>query len=409
MSSLPSVFNDLMMAQQPIFDANKKLFGYELLFRSSDEEMANVIDGEGATSQVLINLCIGITELEAQMCTPYFVNITRELLMSDAFFPIEPKLVYIEILEDQEITPDFVEAVARWYQAGYQFVLDDYHFDPSYTQLFPYIKMIKIDVLATDPEKYKSHIQVLQKKKITLLAEKVENLEMYECCKKLGFQLFQGYYLQRPNIIKGKRITSGVESALELISELQNDNISIDKVTQLISKNPTLSYQLLRVLNSPICGMTRKVTDLKEAVVYIGLSQIKKWAMLITISSSSQPPRELFRFLLIRAKCCEALGIQENSDNPDADFMAGMMSGIDLILQLEKKMVFDQINIDEEVINAIQHHQGPIGLRLKKACALEQSDWGYIGKLPSNEKLVLSRSYGEASLWADGTLKSIHM
>ena len=167
MSSLPASLNDLMMAQQPIFDSNKNLFGYELLFRSSCEDMANVIDGESATSQVLVNLCIGITELEAQMRTPYFVNITRELLMSDAFFPIEPKLVFIEILENQQITPDFVAAVARWHKVGYQFVLDDYHFDPSYAPLFPYIKMIKIDVLMTDPHQYKTHIQALSNKKIT--------------------------------------------------------------------------------------------------------------------------------------------------------------------------------------------------------------------------------------------------
>lgn len=408
MSSLPTSLNDLMMAQQPIFDANQKLFGYELLFRNHSEDMANVIDGEDATSQVLVNLCIGITELEAQMRTPYFVNITRELLMSDAFFPINPKLVYIEILEDQDISPDFVESVARWHAAGYRFVLDDYHFDPSYAPLFPYICMIKIDVLMTDPTQYKVHIQALRQRKITLIAEKVEDLDMYKRCKALGFHLFQGYYLQRPNLIKGKKISSGIESALELISEFQNTDISTDKVTQLISKNPTLSYQLLRVLNSPICGMSRKVTDLKEAVVYIGLNQIKKWAMLITITSSSEQPKEIFRFLLIRAKCCEALAIQERSANPDADFMAGMMSGIDLILQLEKELVFKQININEDVVQAIQNHQGPIGQRLKKACALEENNWDYIAGLASEEKLRLSRSYGEASLWADGTLKSIY-
>lgn len=154
--------------------------------------------------------------------------------------------------------------------------------------------------------------------------------------------------------------------------------------------------------------MPRKVTDLKEAVVFIGLSQIKKWAMLITISSSSKQSKEIFRFLLIRAKCCEALALLENSMNPDADFMAGMMSGIDLVLQLDKQMVFDQINISEEIVAAIQHHHGPTGIRLKKSCALETSNWDYIASLSSEEKLSLSRSYGEASLWADSTLKSIH-
>lgn len=407
MASLPGTLNDLMMAQQPIFDKKNKLFGYELLFRNNDEEMANVIDGEDATSQVLVNLCIGITELEMQMRTPYFVNITRDLLMSDAFFPIDPNLVYIEILEDQKITPAFVAAVAKWHKAGYRFVLDDYNFDLSYDPLFPYIKMIKIDVLATDPHKHHKQIQELLKRKLVLVAEKVENQQMYDKCKELGFVLFQGYYLQKPNIVKGRRISTGMNNALELVSELSNEDITIAKITKLVSKDPTLSYQLLRILNSPICGLQRKVTNLKEAVIYLGLKQIKKWALLITITANSQHSNEIFRFLLIRAKCCEALAVQEKSLSPDSDFMAGIMSGIDLVLQVEKKIVFEQISIDDEVVEAIKHYSGPIGIRLRKACALEEQNWNYIAVLPSAERIALSRSYGEASLWANDTLKYI--
>lgn len=407
MASLPGTLNDLMMAQQPIFDKNNKLYGYELLFRNNNEDMANVIDGEDATSQVLVNLCIGITELEAQMRTPYFVNITRDLLMSDAFFPIDPKLVYIEILEDQKITPAFINAVAAWHKAGYRFVLDDYNFDPSYTPLFPYIKMVKIDVLVTDPYQHHQEIQSLLKRKLVLVAEKVEDQKMYESCKELGFHLFQGYYLKKPNIVKGRRINSGMNNALELVKELSDENITTEKVTKLVSKNPTLSYQLLRILNSPICGMQRKVTNLKEAVIFLGLKQIKKWALLITITANSKQSNEIFRFLLIRAKCCEALAVQEKSATPDSDFMAGIMSGIDLVLQVEKKIVFEQISLDDEVLEAIKHYRGSIGKRLRKACALEEQNWNYISVLPSAERIALSRSYGEASLWANDALKYI--
>ncbi|MGB0941959.1 MAG: EAL and HDOD domain-containing protein [Marinomonas sp.] len=407
MASLPGTLNDLMMAQQPIFDKKSKLFGYELLFRNNDETMANVIDGEDATSQVLVNLCIGITELETQMRTPYFVNITRDLLMSDAFFPIDPTLVYIEILEDQKITPTFVESVAKWHKAGYRFVLDDYNFDPSYGALFPYIHMVKIDVLHTDPYKHHKQIQALKDKKLILVAEKVEDQKMYDECKELGFDLFQGYYLQKPSIVKGRRINSSMSNALELVSELSDENITVEKVTKLVSKDPRLSYQLLRILNSPICGLQRKVTNLKEAVVFLGLKQIKKWALLITITANSKHSNEIFRFLLIRAKCCEALAVQEKSPSPDTDFMAGIMSGIDLVLQVEKKIVFEQINLDDEVLEAIKHYRGDIGARLRKACALEKQDWNYIAVLPSPERIALSRSYGEASLWANDTLKYV--
>lgn len=404
MSSLPSTFEDLMMAQQPIYDLSNKVFAYELLFRNNDEKMANVIDGENATCQVLVNLCIGITELEAQMRAPFFINITRNLLTSDAFFPIDSNLVYIEILEDQEITPELIYAVERWHREGYRFALDDYNFDQSYDPLLLYTSIIKIDVLTTHPKDYKLKIEKLISQGFILLAEKVEDQNMYDICKDLGFSLFQGYYLKRPNIVKGKRISSNMSNALELVKELQNQDITIDKVTILIRKSPTLSYQLLRLLNSPICGIQRQVTSLSEAVVYLGLDKIRKWAILITITSCSKQSNEIFRVVLIRAKCCENLSIRQKSTSPDSDFMAGIMSGIDLVLNIEKDIVFGQISIDNKIIDAIHHHTGNIGERLKDVLSYENYDWDYIMALPPKRRLDIGHSFAEATIWAEGVI-----
>ena len=141
MIEFPTVLDDLMMAQQPILKKSKDIFGYELLFRGKDALNANISDGESATSQVLVNLCIGITKLESQLRKPFFVNMTTDLMLSDAFFPIDPDTVYIEILESQQLTPDFFEALKKWRSAGYRFALDDYQFDANYEALLPWISI----------------------------------------------------------------------------------------------------------------------------------------------------------------------------------------------------------------------------------------------------------------------------
>ena len=135
MIEFPTVLDDLMMAQQPILKRTKEIFGYELLFRGKDAFNANVIDNDAATSQILVNLCIGITKLETQLRKPFFINMTTKLMLSDAFMPINSDTVYIEILEDQEITPEFIEAVKKWQLAGYRFALDDYQFDTGYVSV----------------------------------------------------------------------------------------------------------------------------------------------------------------------------------------------------------------------------------------------------------------------------------
>jgi len=396
-----------MMAQQPIFDANNALFGYELLFRGQNEDFADFINGEKATSQVLVNLCLGITELNVQLNTPLFINMTGNLLLSDAFFPIDPSQVFIEILEEQEITADLIEKISTWHEAGYEFVLDDYQFSKDYDPLLPLVKMVKVDVLATHPAQYKNQIDALLERGITLVAEKVEDQEMLSLCRRMGFSLFQGYYLQKPSVIKGRKIDSAVQMAVELVSELQNPNISIDRVTELVQKNPKLSYQLLRILNSPICGIPKKVESIREAVIFIGLDQIKKWALLITLTSASKQPVEMFRIILTRAHCCQAMCRLNGGLNEDTGFIAGIMSGIDAILAIEKEDALDQIALSSTLKGIILNYEGEIGKYLKVIHSLEKNNWDDISNLPAKSKLMLSRCYGEGVLWANATLETL--
>jgi EAL and modified HD-GYP domain-containing signal transduction protein len=404
----PTVLDDLMMAQQPILKKTKEIFGYELLFRGKDTLNANVSDGEAATSQVLVNLCIGITKMKDELKKPFFVNITTDLMLSDAFFPIDPNTVFIEILEDQKITPDFIESIKKWRSAGYRFALDDYQFDENYKSLLPWVSIIKVDVLATHPNQYKEQIADLKAKGLILLAEKIENEEMFELCKKLGFSLFQGYFLQRPEIIKGKKIDSATHSAIELLNALQNKDISIDTITSLVERNPTLSYQMLRILNSPVCGISKKVTSIKEAVVFLGLVQLKKWTLLITMTSSTSQPSSLLKVLLTRGRCCQLLAQNKKSTQAESAFMVGLMSGIDAIFNIDKKTVLEQIALEKSVLEAITDCVGELGLYLRHTLNCEEQNWDNMQSMNSTDITDLNRSFLDAMLWSEDVMKSIN-
>ncbi|BFM51105.1 HDOD domain-containing protein [Marinomonas sp. THO17] len=403
----PAVLDDLMMAQQPILKRNKEIFGYELLFRGMDAQQAQFADGKVATSQVLVNLCIGITNLESQLRKPFFVNMTSELILSDAFFPIDHNTVYIEILESQKLTPEFYHAVEKWRAAGYRFALDDYQFEADYEALLPWVSIVKIDVLKTPPCQYSEQIAALKRKGLLLLAEKVEDHTMFEQCKKLGFDLFQGYFLQRPAIIKGRIIDSATHSAIALVNALQDKDISIEKVSLLIEKNPKLSYQLLRILNSPICGIGKKVMSIKEAVIFLGLVKLKRWALLITLTSSSNQPNALFKILLTRAKCCQLLAEKIDNRLSESAFMVGLMSGMDAVFQVEKQVILEQTALEEEVLSAILDQSGDLGQFLHWTISCEQQAWHNINSLTPNQLASLNRAFLEAILWSDEVMQPI--
>lgn len=408
MVEFPPVLDDLMMAQQPIFKKSKDIFGYELLFRETDHQQANVSDGVVASSQVLVNLCIGITEMESQLNTPFFVNMTTELILSDAFSPIAPETMYIEILEDQTLTPDFFTAIKKWRAAGYRFVLDDYQFDAKSKELLPWISIVKVDVLATPPEQYLDQIAELKTKGLILLAEKIENKAMFELCQSLGFDLYQGYYLQRPEIIKGRKIDAATHDAITLVNALQDKDIRVEEITNLISKSPKLSYQLLRILNSPVCGISKTVVSIQEAVVFLGLVNLKKWALLITLTSSSNQPTFLLKTLLARGHCCQLLAESKQSQYIGSAFMVGLMSGIDAVFNLDKKMVLDQIALDQSTLDAIISQTGELGTYLTQTLYCEEKSWEEIAAMDADDRSTLNRSFLAAMLWSEEVMKSIN-
>ena len=408
MIEFPTVLDDLMMAQQPILKRTKEIFGYELLFRGKDALNANIADGETATSQVLVNLCIGITKLETQLRKPFFINMTTDLMLSDAFFPIDPDTVYIEILESQKLTLEFFAALKKWRSAGYRFALDDYQFTAEYKVLLPWVSIVKVDVLATPPEQYTTQIAELKSRGLILLAEKVEDSAMFELCKKLGFDLFQGYFLQRPELIKGKRIDSATHGAIELVNALQNKDISIEIIADLVTKNPKLSYQLLRILNSPVCGVAKTVVSIKEAVIFLGLVQLKKWALLITITSSTNQPSSLLKILLTRARCCQLLAESKKSPIADSAFMVGLMSGIDAVFNVEKSVVLEQIALDKNALAAIMNQTGELGAYLKQTLYCEDQKWDSIQTMSPADRTILNRAFLDAMLWSEEVMLSIN-
>ena len=404
----PEVLNDLMMAQQPILTLSNDIFGYELLFRTKESPaQAQAFDGNQATSRVLANLCIGITMLESQLQKPFFINMTTGLLLSDAFIPIDPKSIYIEILEDQQLTPDFIEAVKNWHQAGYMFALDDYQFSEEYKALLPWVSIVKIDVLHTHPVRHAQQIAELKAMGKTLLAEKVENQVMFDVCKDMGFELFQGYYLQRPQLVKGKVVDTATHGAMSLVNALQNADVSIEQVAALVAQNPTLSFQLLRILNNPVCGLSKKVDSIKDAVVLIGLKELKKWALLITLTSSSEQPKSLFKILLARGNCCQLICEDKYPELSDAAFTTGLLSGIDCLFGVKKQIVLEQIALSENISAAILTGSGELGEILKQTLSCEEQKWARLDNLSDHERQKLNHAFLQSIVWANDVINSI--
>ena len=366
-----------LIARQPICNKQLKVKGFELLYRMKMTADGNPIldNPDGASIDVLLAAFNSLSIKDVVGDKLAFINFTSNVILKH-IPPIPHKQLVIELLEDQEITPALLRAIARLRLKGYKIALDDFCLTKETVSLVNYADIIKIDVLDTPPETWANYIPKLKKKGIILLAEKVESHEMFERCCKLGFDLFQGYFFAKPKIITGRRIANNELSVLELVSKLSGSDIDIDEITNIIIRDPTLSYNLLRTINSGLFYRSKEIGSIKYAITMLGLNRLHKWISLIALTTLEKRPPVLLVFAMTRARMCELLGQKLTSRESANDyFTLGLMSLMDAFVNLDMLELLKKISLPKPMEAALLDYDGDMGNVLHTVINYESGNW----------------------------------
>ncbi len=399
-----------LLARQPIFNGNMQVVAYELLCRNSDLKFITSTDGDAASSQVLLN---AFTELSIEQVVgkhKAYVNFTRTLLDSPP--PFNRQKLVIEVLEGQQIDASMLHSLKLLREQGYTIALDDFELDEKSESLVAYADIIKLDVLSLSPEQLHYHINYLKPFGITLIAEKVETYEMFEQCKALGFDLFQGYFLAKPRVITGRKISENKQSVLQLLSALHDPDIAIDKIERMIARDTLLSFKLLRLVNSAAFGLQRNVDSLRQAIMLLGLGKLKNWVNLLALSNLSGKPHELSVAALTRARMCEMISTQlKQQSRPDTSFTVGLLSTLDAFLDMPLDELLRNLSLSEALNQAMLTHAGPEGMVLQLVQAHEQGhwqeiDWAHLETLGLTPE-ILAEIYVNSLHWVAETMNSL--
>jgi EAL and modified HD-GYP domain-containing signal transduction protein len=364
---------NILLARQPIYDPKKEIYGYELLFRSNEQLNPEKMDGNIATSQVLLN---AFTESDLSAITANhiaFVNFTRELISSPP--PFSPDMIVVEILENIEIDQALIEDVKKLKMRGYKIALDDFVMDDRYLPLLPFADIIKLELPAMTDKELQQTVKFLGQYSPLLLAEKVETHQEFKRCKELGCNLFQGYFLSRPEIIKGKTISKNKLTILKLVSEVQNPQIDIPSLIDTINRDPALSFSLLKLMNSAAYRRPKTITSIHMAVMLLGVTKVKSWACLLALGKMDDKPQVLRDQALIRARMCELMSEQLEPDKADSYFMMGLLSCLGLFFDTPLKDILLQIPLTPTLNDALVEHKGRPGLAIHSVAQYEQNKW----------------------------------
>lgn len=397
---------EVFVARQPIFNREKKIHGYELLFREGMSNFFSGIDGNTATSKVLSNsfLSIGIEELTGNHLA--FINFTRELLLQNIPRLFSRERLVIEVLEDIEPDEEIVRACKELSLKGYQVALDDFFYRPDMKDLIAIADIIKFDFRSTKIDDIQKIIKKISRDKLHLLAEKVETYQEFEIALKMGFEYFQGYFFSKPEILKGKDISSVQMNLLEIMSEINKPDFQFKKVEEIITRDVSISYKLMRYMNSAYLRRRDKISSIKEAIVLLGEKGIRNFLSLIAMTRLAEnKPDELMRSSIIRAKFCELSGVFCKCGMDSSElFTLGLFSSIDAILDDTMENLMKNLPLADELKKALVNREGIINDYLRLAMSYEKGDWDSVSELSQDIGINvndLPKIFLDAINWAD--------
>lgn len=392
--------DEVFVGRQPIYDREGRTLAYELLFRARNENSARFDSGDAATYEVFQNILmdIGLHRLVGDKLA--FINLTRPFITGSMANILPPTRVVLEVLEDIQIDDEVVAAVRSLTERGYVIALDDYIYHEHHVPLLQLASIVKIDLKSLTTAQLHEHVRQLEPYNLKLLAEKVETVEEYETCLSLGFDYFQGYYLSRPVVVQGQRMPTNRLAVVELIKTLYLPDLSIKELEAHIARDVSLSYHLLRFINSAFYGLRRSIESIRHAIVYLGQDAVRNWIMIMTLRNLQDQQSELLTDSLVRARMAQSLAEAASLKKADSFFTVGLFSNLEQILQLPMAQLLEELPLSTEVTAALLRLEGPMGEALGCVLAFESKDPATPRRFQNLDEIRIGKLYLESVAWA---------
>ncbi len=400
------------VARQPIFDGQQDVHAYELLFRSGLQNFCDAVDGDQSTLDVIANsfLVIGFDELTGGRRA--FINFTRDLILRGVPKLLPSHLVTVEILEDIEPDEEVLAACRELKEDGYTLAMDDFVLASAKSAFLDLVDMVKVDFMQSSDEERRTIGKLLKDRQLEALAEKVETPDDFRQALDLGYDFFQGYFFSKPVIHEGQDLSSNKLVYLQIVNEVNRDELDYEAIESLIKQDVSMTYKLLKFMNSAWFGFRSEIESIKHALVLLGPPEVRKWFSLFALTSmGTDKPRELLLRAVSRARADESVGAEVGMDKHGPDlFLTGMFSVIDAIMDMPMEEVLGKLPLKEDVREALIGGEGDLRKVHDTVVAYELGEWSDFSERASQIGLSEDRMpelFNESLQWATQTFNAL--
>jgi len=393
------------VARQPILTADQQVFGYELLFRDGVETYFRNPDPEAASRSTLDSTFLfGLDTLcDGRRA---FVNCTRDILLKDYVTLLPPEQTVVEILETVEPDDLVIAACRRLSDSGFMIALDDFVLDDPRSRLTDLADLIKVDLTITTSEQRETLVKRFGNQRCHMVAEKVETKEEFESSRKMGFSYFQGYFFRRPEILTAREIPASRLNYLRMLRLVSEPELDMRDIEKLVKSEAGVCYRFLRYLNSAIFGFSSEIRSVRQGLSLLGEREVRRWIrMVATMAAGEGKSTELISSALVRARFCELLSSKVPHGDSDL-FLLGLLSLMDVIMELPMSTVLEQIPLDKDTKEVLLGKPSSLRFVYQLMLAQESGEWDQGSDIAAKlhiDDSVVADLYFEALQWARET------
>ena len=405
----PSPSASVSIARQPIFDENRRLWGYEL-FCVSEGRSARYDDcmSEGAAVSVAASAYMGLQQILKQG-QKIMLNFDEMGILDDMPYALPPVLAVVQVDEQVFLRPDIPEMLERLKSDGYLIAVRGFSGDRQFDPLYQLADIIAVPVIGKQKEEVSTLLATIHDVDARLLARRVDDATGFEMVREAGVTLFEGAFFKQPDTITVRKMTSNAVSRLKLLQSIEQQDPDIDSLAETIQSDAAISFRLLTYLNSAAFGFSQKIKSIHHAIRLLGWPKLKNWLRVVLLNDMSQAAeaQDLLQLSAQRGKFLELVAQSHDfwGFDPESLHLLGLFSLLDTMLGTPMDEIVSFLPIENKLKGALRREVNNEYLPLVQlAQCVEEARWedaeAMMQQLNLNREKVTA-AFKDAVEWAD--------
>lgn len=387
----------VVVARLPVVDTKREIVGFELLHRSTQDV--------GAPSEIHANAVVTPSSLLGSMNVNLsavvgdkllFCTVDRAALMSETRLNLPPRKAVIQV-PTHSVDTDYLAAVRAHTRDGFMVMVEHTEWSERTYELLALADLVKVDIKAGTPGDVMDIVARYEKAPADLVAVGCDTEAELAWAQAVGFDFFMGRAVQTHERTSDAATAPLPFSQLQLGVQLLGNDLDLGQIEEILRGDPALVVQLLNMAsNGAGGGLRRQVRSLREALVFMGTVRLRQWAALVILSRHSRRQTDALVTALVRARMCELLASRRGVNSGFA-FTAGLLSALNILLNVSTAEVESQVTVDEELVRAAFRRQGPVGQLVDR---VEEHERSLVGGRVGDDHDQLTLMAAQAFAWA---------